>query len=66
MQLLKPLKYAKTPNKIFAHHELATQKQKTGDSLEELLEELKELSKHCNFSVVKAEVYRSEMMRFFY
>ena len=55
--------YVKTPNKIFARHELATRKQKTGESLDEILEELKKLSKHCNFSAVTAEVYRSEMIR---
>ena len=55
--------YVKTPNKIFARHELTTRKQKTGESLNECLEELKKLSKHCTFSAVAAEVYRSEMIR---
>ena len=32
--------YVKTPNKIFARHELATRKQTTGESLDEFLEEL--------------------------
>ena len=55
--------YVKTPKKIFARHELATRKQKTSESLDEFLEELKKLSKHCIFSAVTAEVYRSEMIR---
>ena len=54
--------YVKTPNKIFARHELATRKQKTGESLSEFLEELEKLSKHCKFSAVTAEVYQSEMI----
>ena len=53
----------KTPNNIFAPHELATRQQKPGESLDEFLEELKRLSKHCNFTAVSAETYRSEMIR---
>ena len=44
-------------------HQLATRKQKPGESLDEFLEELKKLSKNCNFFAVSAEVYRSEMIR---
>ena len=55
--------FVKAPNKIFARHELATRKQKPGESLDEFLEELKKLSKHCNFASVTAETYRSEMVR---
>ena len=55
--------YAKTPNKIFARHDLATRKQQPGESLIEFLEELKKLSKHCGFTAVTAETYRSEMIR---
>ena len=55
--------YVKTPNKIFARHDLATRKQQPGESLDEFLEELKKLSKHCGFTAVTAETYRSEMIR---
>eukprot|EP00795_Rhopilema_esculentum_P001722 gene1722-16205_t len=55
--------YVKTPNNIFARHELATRKQKPGESLDEFLEELKKLSKHCDFTAVSAETYRSAMIR---
>ena len=56
----------KTPNKIFARHDLATRKQQPGESLDEFLEELKKLSKHCGFDAVTAETYRSEMIRDFF
>ena len=55
--------YVNLSNKIFACHELATRQQKAGESLDEFLEELKKLRKHCNYSAVTAEVYRSEMIR---
>ena len=47
--------YVKTPNKIFARHDLATRKQQPGESLE-FLEELKKLSKHCGFDAVTAKL----------
>ena len=46
--LLKTL-YIKTPNKIFACHKLATRKQQIGKTLDHYLQELKLLSKDCNF-----------------
>ena len=55
--------FVKTPNKIFARHDLATRKQQPGESLDEFLEELKKLSKHCGFTAVSSETYRSEMIR---
>ena len=55
--------FVKTPNKIFARHDLATRKQQPGESLDEFLEELKKLSKHCGFTAVTSETYRSEMIR---
>ena len=55
--------YVKIPNKIFARHELATRKQRPGESLDKFLEELKKICKNCNFSAVTAEAYRSEMIR---
>ena len=55
--------YVKTPDTVFARHQLASRKQKPGENLDEFLEELKKLSKNCNFLAVSAEVYRSEMIR---
>ena len=55
--------YVKTPNKIFALHELTSRKQKPGESLDEFLEELRKLSKYCNLEAVTAEEYRSELIR---
>ena len=55
--------YVKTPNEIFARHDLATRKQQPGASLDEFLEELMKLSKHCGFYAATAETYRSEMIR---
>ena len=56
INLLKSL-YVKTPNEIFARHKLATRKQQPGESLDEYLQELKILSKDCNFSDVTAYQY---------
>lgn len=55
--------YVKTPNTIFARHQLASRKQKPDESHDEYLEELKKLSKPCNFVAVTAETYRCEMIR---
>ncbi|XP_046863329.1 uncharacterized protein LOC124457082 [Xenia sp. Carnegie-2017] len=55
--------YIKPPNEIFAHHLLATRRQKPGDSLTELLQELKRLSKDCNVRSVTAKQYREELVR---
>ena len=55
--------YVKAPNEVFARHKLATRKQRPAESLDEFLEELKKLSKHCNFANVTAAEYRSEMIR---
>ena len=62
INLLKSL-YVKTPNEIFARHKLATRKQQPGESLDEYLQELKILSKDCNFSQVTANQYRDEAVR---
>lgn len=48
---------------IYERHELATRKQKMGESLDEYLEELKKLAKNCNFLAVTAENYRFKMTR---
>ena len=45
--------YVKTPNKIFARHNLATRKQQPGASLDDFLEELKKSKQalwfHCSY-----------------
>ena len=58
--------YVKMRNNIFARHDLATRKQQPGESLDEFLEELKKLSKHCGFDAVTAETYRFQMIRDFF
>ena len=60
--LLKTL-YIKTPNEIFARHKLATRKQQIGETLDQYLQELKLLSKDCNFRQVSAIQHREEAIR---
>ena len=60
--LLKTL-YIKTPNEIFARHKVATRKQQTGETLDEYLQELKFLSKDCNFRQASAMEHRDEAVR---
>ena len=60
--LLKTL-YIKTPNKIFACHKLATRKQQIGKTLDHYLQELKLLSKDCNFHQVSAIQHHEEAIR---
>ncbi|XP_046844913.1 uncharacterized protein LOC124438758 [Xenia sp. Carnegie-2017] len=55
--------YVKPPNEIFARHKLATRKQQAGETLDEYLQELKHLSKDCNFRQVSAAQYRDEAIR---
>ena len=62
INLLKSL-YVKTSNEIFARHKLATRKQQPGESLDEYLQELKILSKDCNFSDVTPYQHRDEAVR---
>ena len=59
INLLKSL-YVKKANEIFARHKLATRNQQPGD---EYLQELKILSKDCDFSDVTAYQYRDEAVR---
>ena len=61
-QVLQEL-YAKPKNEIFACYLLSTRRQHSGESLTEFLQELKNLSKDCNFEAVSAEKYREEMIR---
>ena len=62
IQVLKSL-YVKTPNVVFARHLLATTKQEAGQSLDNFLLILTQLSKDCNFANVSSEEYRKEMIR---
>ena len=55
--------YVKTPNVIFSRHQLATRKQKPGESLDEFIRELSKLSKDCGLKAVSAEQYREELIR---
>ena len=55
--------YVIAPNNIFARYKLATRKQKSRESLDGFIEELKKLIKHCGFETVTAKVYHSEMIR---
>ena len=55
--------FVKTPNEIFARHLLATRQQKSGETLAEFLQELRKLSKNCNFKNVTSEQYREELVR---
>ena len=57
--------FVKTPNEIFARHLLATRRQKSGETLAEFPQELRKLSKDCNFKNVTAEQYREELVRDF-
>lgn len=60
--LLKTL-YIKTPNEVFARHKLATRKQQPSETLDEYVQELKILSKDCNFRQVSATQHRDEAVR---
>ena len=61
-QVLQGL-YAKPKNEIFALYLLSTRRQQPGESLTEFFQELKKLSKDCNFEAVSAEKYREEMIK---
>ncbi|XP_046845651.1 uncharacterized protein LOC124439469 [Xenia sp. Carnegie-2017] len=62
IELLKNL-YVKVPNEIFSRQKLATRKQQSGESQDEYLQELKSLSKDCNFRSVTSNQYRDEAVR---
>ena len=47
--------FVRPSNEIFARHQLATRKQKQGESLDEYIQALKVLSKDCQFKSVTAE-----------
>ena len=53
----------KTSNTIFERHLLATAKQESGQSLDDFLLTLTQLSKGCNFANVTGKEYRKEIIR---
>ncbi|KRX40031.1 Retrovirus-related Pol polyprotein from transposon gypsy [Trichinella murrelli] len=55
--------YVKPKNVIFARYEFISRKQRDGESLEEFLHALQQLSKNCEYKNVTAEQYREEMIR---
>ena len=55
--------YIKAANEIFSRHQLLTRQQSTTESLDDFLQELRKLSKNCNFQSVLAEKYREEQIR---
>ena len=57
--VLKP-QYVKPTNEVFARHQLATRRQKSGETLDKFLHSLKSMSKVCNFQNVTEIVYRDD------
>ena len=55
--------FIKTPNVSFSRHQLATRKQKAGESLEEFLQALHVMSKGCSLRNVSAGEYRLDLVR---
>ena len=55
--------YVKPKNIILSRNILATRKQKSGETLDQYLNELKALAKNCDFKAVTSEQYKSEMVR---
>ena len=55
--------YIKSPNVIFARHQLATRKQREGETLREYFQSLHLLSKECGLRNVTADEYRNELVR---
>ena len=55
--------FTKPKNVLFARHVLATRLQKSGETLAEFLQSLRELSKDCKFEQATAEQYREQMIQ---
>ena len=55
--------YIKALNEIFSRHQLLNRQQGAAESLDDFLQELRKLSKSCNFQNVTAEKYREEQIR---
>ena len=55
--------FTKTANEAFARYRLATVRQKPGQSMDEYLQELRRLSKDCNFRAVSETEQRDGFIR---
>ena len=55
--------YVKPKNDIFARHHLATQRQESGEMLDQYLKALKQLSKDCNFRDATAAQCHGDSIR---
>lgn len=55
--------FVKPKNEIFARHLLHIQKQAPGETLDQFAQNLKHLSKDCNFRAVSSEEYRDDIVR---
>ena len=55
--------YIKPHNEIYARHTLSTRKQAEGESLDNYIQILKQISKECNFKAVSAEGHRRCFIR---
>ena len=62
IDLLKGI-YIKPVNEVFARHLLSSRKQRSGESLDEYLQNLKVLSKECNFKAVDAIEHKEQYIR---
>ena len=55
--------YVKPKNEIYARHMLTNRRQNPSESLDEFLQNLKNLSKDCNYKAVSADLHREEAIR---
>ena len=55
--------YVKPRNEVYARHCLATKRQHAGESVDQYLQSLKQMSKDCNFKDVTAEQNKNEYIR---
>ena len=55
--------FIKTANEVFARDRLATTRQKPGQSMDKYLQELRRLSKDCNFRAVSKTEHRDGFIR---
>ena len=62
ISVLKAL-YVKTPNILFARHQLMSKQQGQSESIAEYVISLKTLSKDCQFASVSAEEHREQFVR---
>ena len=62
INVLKAL-YVKPKNVIYNRHKVATRTQSEGENVDQFMQNLEQLSKHCEFTAVTAEQYRKEYIR---